>query len=82
MAAGDKATGALQRGENWVEEPPALCRVGWSLNQGFKGGGHIESLGFSVQAELAHRNQGQPPFYEVLGQRITFNHEHGRGNRS
>ena len=82
QAVGDEAADALQRGEDRVEKPPALCRVGWSLNQGLKGGGHMESLGFSVRAELAHQNQGQPPFSEVLGQRITFNHEHGRGNRS
>ena len=45
-------------------------------------GGHVESLGFSVRAEPAHRNQGQLPSNEVLGQRVSFNHEHGRGNRS
>ncbi len=42
-------------------------------------GRHMESLGFSVLAEPAHRNQGRLPCYEVLGQRVTFNHEHGRG---
>ena len=56
QAVGDEAADALQQGEDRVEEPPALCRVGWSLNQGLKGVGHMESLGFSVQAELAHQN--------------------------
>ncbi len=74
--------GSSQQGWDWGEEPPAQCRVGRSLNQGLKGGGHVESLGFSVRAEPAHRNQGQLPNNEVLGQRVSFNHEHGRGNRS
>ncbi len=72
----------LRQDGRWGEEPPALCRVDGSLNQGLKGGGHVESLGFSVQAEPAHRNQGQLPCYRVLGQSVTINHEHGRGNRS
>lgn len=39
----------------------------------------IVSLGFSVQAEHAHQNQGRLPLNEVLGQRSSINHEHGRG---
>ena len=42
--------------------------------------GHlIISSGFSVRAEHAHQNQGRLPFHKMLGQRISSNHEHGRG---
>jgi len=37
------------------------------------------SLGFSVQAEHAHQNQGRLPILSLLDQRTNANHEHGRG---
>ncbi len=40
------------------------------------------SLGFSVQAEHAHQNQQRFLILKVLGQRTTFNHEHGRGRKA
>lgn len=42
-------------------------------------GGHLViSLGFSVQAEHAHQNQGRLPLNKMLGQRTSSNHKHGR----
>jgi len=43
------------------------------------GGRLLVSSGFSVRAELAHQNQGKLPFYKVLDQRTSSNHEHSRG---
>ncbi len=37
------------------------------------------SLGFSVQAELAHQNQERLPKIKVLGQRAQYKHVHCRG---
>ena len=37
------------------------------------------SLGFSVQAELAHQNQERLPKKKVLGQRAQYEHVHCRG---
>jgi hypothetical protein len=39
----------------------------------------LVSLGFSVLAEHAHQNQRELPFMSMLGQRASYNHEHGRG---
>lgn len=44
--------------------PLPLCRVRRVLNQSFKVGAMLVSLGFSVQAEHAHQHQGMLPLFK------------------
>ncbi len=60
--------------------PPPGCRVGRSLNHWFKVGAAGASLGFSAEAEPAHRYHSAAPSVSVLGQRTSSNHKHGRGH--
>ena len=69
----------MNTGNSAFTEPPATmpcCQVFEPLIQS---GYLLISLGFSVRAEHAHRKQGRLPSNKMLGQRISSNHEHGRG---
>ena len=63
-----------------VRVPPALCRVGSTLNQRFKGE-PSDFFRLFCTSRTCSPKPGVAPKCEVLGQSVSPNHEHGRGNQ-
>jgi len=81
-AEGKKAELMLPSDGSGEERTPAIMPCCQVFEPRVQSGHRLASLGFSEYSEHAHRNQGRLPFSKLLGQRISSNHEHGRGNNT
>ncbi len=68
-------TAFFERAANQPEmglPPPPLCRCCKAFEPYLEGGRYVASLGFSVRAEPAHRNQGNHPMFSTVGSKSFF----------
>ncbi len=64
-------------GEGGTPAKMPCCQVFEPMVQS---GHHLASLGFSAVVRTCTPKPGKAPVLKLLGQRISSNHEHGRGN--